>query len=246
MKAKVDKILGPPGARAGIGLSLPFLSTIRLEIDKGPEMLSGLPIGNIPPEAAPDPNQVLSDNEKQQIQQLIDTDFDLRQQLASAVSRAPTGEPRSRSITGATATTTLMDPEVLADVAPSAAGGPVDRQGRSFLGAIALGKYVVVVVASVIWRFAQRRDHGPYLTIVEEIMRALYVRALGRSLWLDMKEAIDNAFPIRTRFRRCSTCRQVAPVLAVGNETQCDSGRPQRRSDLRLAAADRVTPQDGP
>jgi hypothetical protein len=49
-------------------------------------------------------------------------------------------------------------------------------------------------VGAVVWRYSAGRDHGLYLTIVEEIMRAFYVRAAGRFLWNEMKDAVGRAF----------------------------------------------------
>lgn len=199
VKGKLDKILGPGGEKSITGLPLSFQDEIQGEIEKGVGMFSGVPIDNIPSDAAPDPDQALSDDERAQIEQEISTDFDLKQQLAElAASRIPAGQARSRSAGSAVAKTTLMDAEILADIAPVEPAAPEVGQARSALGAtlgaIALGKHIVVVVGSIIWRFAQGRDHGPYLTIIEEIMREFYVRAVGRNLWLDMKEAVENAF----------------------------------------------------
>ena len=67
-------------------------------------------------------------------------------------------------------------------------------KSRSVLATFLLGKRVVTIVGAVIWRYANRRDHGLYLTVVEEILRAFYVRAAGRFLWTEMKDAVSKAF----------------------------------------------------
>jgi hypothetical protein len=198
VKGKLDKILGPSGAK-GLGLPLSFPEEIQAEIDKGLGMFSGIPIENIPNEVAPDPGQALSDDEKAHIEREIGTDFDLRRQLAElTTSRMVIGQARSRSAESAVKKTTLMDAEILADIAPVEPAQPGEGQAKSALGfglgIIALGKHIAVVVSSIIWRFAHRRDHGPYLTILEEIMREFYVRSVGRGLWVKMKEAVDKAF----------------------------------------------------
>ena len=195
VKAKLDKMIGSPGARAASALRLSLPADIQVEIDKGPGMFGAIPIENIPLNAAPDPDQALSDDEKAQIERTINADSDLRRQVAAiAASRGPQGDTRARSAGVATATATLMDPEVIAEIAPIGPAMPSEARSRVGLGTIALGKKLVTVVGAVIWRFGKRRDHGPYLTIVEEIMREFYVRALGRGLWVAMKDAIDNAF----------------------------------------------------
>jgi hypothetical protein len=199
VKGKLDKIFASGGAKSITGLPLSFPDEIQVEIEKGLGMFSSIPIENIPNDAAPGPDQALSDDERAQIEREINTDFDLKQQLAElAASRLPAGQARSRSAGSGVGKTTLMDEEVLANIAPVEPAGQGEGQARSALGAalgaVALGKHIVVVVGSIIWRFAQGRDHGPYLTIVEEIMREFYVRAVGRGLWVDMKDAIDKAF----------------------------------------------------
>jgi hypothetical protein len=192
VKGKLDKILDPRSTKS-IGLGLPFQDEIQAEIDKGLGMFSDIPTENIPVDAA------LSADEKAQIEKEIDTDFGLRQELAEiAAARVPAGPVRSRGAGSGVAKTSLIDAEILAEIAPVELSAPDEGQAKSALGAglglIGLGKHIVVVVGSIIWRFANKRDHGPYLTIVEEIMREFYVRAIGRGLWMEMKEAVDKAF----------------------------------------------------
>lgn len=56
-----------------------------------------------------------------------------------------------------------------------------------------------LVVARVVWRVLRReftdRDHGFYVTLVEEVLRELYVGRVGRSLWWErMKGDTADAF----------------------------------------------------
>jgi hypothetical protein len=193
VKGKLDKILGPPGEKGISGL--PLSSEEENEIDKGLGMFSDIPTEKIPIDAARDPNHALSDDEMAEIEKEIDTDFDLKHQLHElAAAHVSAGPARSRAVGSAVAKTSLMDAEILAEIVPIESAPPEDGVAKSILGTIALGKHIAWVVGSVIWRFAQRRDHGPYLTIVEEIMREFYVRAVGRNLWLDMKAAVEKAF----------------------------------------------------
>jgi pimeloyl-ACP methyl ester carboxylesterase len=79
-----------------------------------------------------------------------------------------------------------------------------------------LGKRVVTVVGAVIWRYANKRDHGVYLTIVEEIMRAFYVRAAGRFLWTEMKDAVGRAFTQDSDHGGTALIEQMRQLWKVG------------------------------
>ncbi|MBU6951284.1 hypothetical protein [Hahella sp. HN01] len=65
-------------------------------------------------------------------------------------------------------------------------------------GAIAwwkVAKVVAAIVLRVIRRFRAGRAHGPYVTLVEEALRELYIDKIGRSLWWDrMKKDTADAF----------------------------------------------------
>lgn len=189
VKAKLDKLLGPDGGKAASGLSVDFAESIQREIDKGVEMFRDIPIGEIPPEEATDPDTSLSEDEKSEIQTRIDRDPTLKEELrAITAARAP-ADAGARSVDQGLSKPTLMDEEVLADIVP-----PEEEGGRFAVSTILLGKHIVTIVGAVIWRFAKRRGHGPYLTIVEEILREFYVRAVGRMLWQGMKGGIEGAF----------------------------------------------------
>jgi hypothetical protein len=57
-------------------------------------------------------------------------------------------------------------------------------------GVFSLGKIIessVVIVFNVIKRFQSGRDHGFFPTVVEEILRQVYLGELGLDLWTDMK-----------------------------------------------------------
>ena len=63
-----------------------------------------------------------------------------------------------------------------------------------FFTAAVLVKYGIVILKRLIERFARRRDHGIYATIVEEVLRELYVDSLGALAWTLMKNDTHDAF----------------------------------------------------
>jgi hypothetical protein len=54
--------------------------------------------------------------------------------------------------------------------------------------------HAVTILARVINRFARRRDHGLYTTVVEELLRELYFNAIGGKVWGLMKQDTRDAF----------------------------------------------------
>jgi len=57
-----------------------------------------------------------------------------------------------------------------------------------------LVKHGLIILKRVIERFARARDHGIYATVVEEILRELYLDSVGTSVWTLMKNDTHQAF----------------------------------------------------
>ena len=66
--------------------------------------------------------------------------------------------------------------------------------GGALQAAWAVAKAAVPVILSCFKRFADERDHGVTCTIVEEILRALYLANTGSSIWEEMKRETEDAF----------------------------------------------------
>jgi len=211
VRAKLDKLLGSEDAKGAFGLTIGLQEEIQREIDKGTEMFGDIPFGNISPDEAPTLDLALSDDEKNQIQRTIDRDTTLKQELRAITPPPAEVHPGAKSAAAAAPKATLMDQEILADIVRGEAEG-----GKFAVSTILLGAHIVRVVGAVIWRFAKRRHHGPYLTIVEEIMREFYVRAAGRFLWLGMKDSIDGAFKYEPDCGGAALVRQMQELWQAG------------------------------
>jgi hypothetical protein len=186
VKAKADKETSGEATR-GIGaMELPREGVVKAELDKaqkGEEMFQDVAFDQLPADTQ------LTAEEQAQIRQEVESDKELRtelQQIANA--RKEVSEEATRSVTAAGSSETLMSPEVLEDIAPTATGE------RGLISTIMLARHVVVIVASVISRLSKGRGHGAYLTIVEEVMREFYIRNVGKFLWDGMKKEVDEAF----------------------------------------------------
>ena len=66
--------------------------------------------------------------------------------------------------------------------------------GGALQAAWAVAKAAVPVVINCVRRFAASRDHGITCTIVEEVLRALYLANTGSSIWEEMKRETEDAF----------------------------------------------------
>lgn len=102
---------------------------------------------------------------------------------------------------------TLLSPEVVSSIR-----GAVLQSNRTAIGSVqnlealpfsvggalqaafAIAKAAVPVILNTIKRFAKGRDHGMPCTLVEEILRALYLANFGSAMWEEMKKETEDAF----------------------------------------------------
>jgi hypothetical protein len=66
--------------------------------------------------------------------------------------------------------------------------------GGALQAAYAIAKAAVPIILNTIKRFAKGRDHGLQCTVVEEILRALYLANFGSAIWEEMKKETEDAF----------------------------------------------------
>jgi hypothetical protein len=185
VKGKLDKSLLPEATRAVTPLPLVRQDQIQAELIAG--QTNGVMFATTPIDKLPS-SETLTPAERVQIEGEIQNDLQLQiqaQQIANS-REAPTETAKGATVRGATVT--LMDPDVLDDVAPAQPGA------KGVLSIATLAAHIVKVVARIIERFAQHRDHGAYLTIVEEILREFYVGNAGKFVWDGIKNEVDQAF----------------------------------------------------
>jgi hypothetical protein len=77
-------------------------------------------------------------------------------------------------------------------------GQPIESVPFGIGGAIqaawAIAKAAAPALISCVKRFVAKRDHGLTCTIVEEVLRALYLANTGSSIWEEMKRETEDAF----------------------------------------------------
>jgi hypothetical protein len=136
----------------------------------------------------------LTDAERLALEMQLATDFELTtavQQISNGLRTPAEIEAdrtaREPTIQGSTAT--LMDPAAIDRL--------VDRPDPAERGLITTAKMIKAVVSiagGLISRFIRERDHGFHATIVEEILRELYLANVGKLIWSQMKLDTADAF----------------------------------------------------
>jgi hypothetical protein len=187
------KFRSEPGQRTGLGLppvdASSLADAIDAALDRGAE--DALPVSEPAP---PVMLEELTSVEKLSLEQelAVDAELTLEIEQVSAGLRLPDeveADRRARSARVPGSTRTLMDPDALAHL--------VDRPTPGARGLVTVAKLieaVVSVAAGVIRRFLDGRDHGFHATVVEEILRELYLANAGGAVWGWMKGDTQDAF----------------------------------------------------
>ena len=140
---------------------------------------------------------VLTSAQEQQVRRMIESDRTLGVEIQAIVNsrRADADIAAEAMVTRGgrvrTVSHSLMDASVIDDIDAERSAGDA-RALFGIPGRVVKG--AVVIIARVIRRFAERRDHGVYATIVEEVLREFYVGNAGQLVWDLMKTDTKDAF----------------------------------------------------
>jgi len=183
-KAKIEEKYNTRGQR----LELPSDATVWDEIDLLQQ--EKLPFSSIDTTAL-SPSASLSSEQSDQFEERLRSDnrFNIEtQKIAAALLPGNQADTRSGRIKAST--TTLMSPSVLDEIRREAA----TPEDRGILSTARIIKGSLTILKNVIVRFAGRRDHGFFPTIVEEVLRELYLANAGTFIWDLMKKDTQDAF----------------------------------------------------
>lgn len=193
----LGKVRQQPGAR-GTLLDLPDLRKVQDELrlpKSGKEPYAAFNTSRVPPQ------ETLHPTEEKQLRDEIENDFVIQQESAAIANGAQTPEAMAadkRKARGAriqASRHTLMSPEVVREiVGASVAGAPAGATGRGGVSTLRIITGAAKVLIKVTERFAQRRDHGLYTTVVEELLREFYLANVGQLIWTQMKKDTADAF----------------------------------------------------
>jgi hypothetical protein len=183
------------GAARGAMISLPPDEQILRELRLG--VPREVPFENRSATELP-PDAELTPAQEQQFRRMIEVDPTLATEIQAIANsrRAPADIAREAAETRGgrirTVTHSLIDQEVVEAVEAEPGRGLFGLPTRIVKGA-------VVIVYRIIKRFAKRRDHGVYVTIIEEILREFYVANAGQLIWNLMKADTEDAFAADAR-----------------------------------------------
>lgn len=181
------KLKERPGKR-GQRLQLPSDSEVWEELDLVTQ--GQIPYSTIDPHCLA-PTETLSQEQAKQFEEQLEQDYRLTDEAKKIIAGLlPSATTKARGAQVLGSTTTLMSEDVLTDIRKAA----IDPSARGPAMAIRIIKGAVVILAKVIKRFDQHRDHGFYPTIAEELLREFYVANAGKLVWDIMKKDIADSF----------------------------------------------------
>lgn len=98
-----------------------------------------------------------------------------------------------------TSDATLMSPEIVSAIATEEAlrEHAASQKLDAFWNPVAFGTLALgagKVLARIVQRYAQKRNHNFHNTVVEEIFRQFYISNIGASVWAEMKRETAEAF----------------------------------------------------
>jgi hypothetical protein len=130
-----------------------------------------------------------------EIQLSIESDFDFQdavQEVFNGLHAGGQAQPTTKGTIGATASSTsLISPEAADQLFDRS---PATTKGFSLFGWFKTAKMVSSIVVAVVKRYSRGRAHGLYVTVVEEVLRSLYLDKVGTVIWNQMKKDTADAF----------------------------------------------------
>jgi hypothetical protein len=175
--------------------------------------------------APPTPTE-LTDNERRTFEETLAEAEDFSNDVDAIVKYvlpAPSESGEKGVVTRAqTSTQTLMSPEVIDKLKADAALARAEGQ-KGILSTAQLVKSAGTILVRVIRRFVQHHDHGLYPTVMEEILRELYIANAGEAIWNAMKKETFDTFynppgaPIRGGWY---FTRKLAALLRTGHRPE--------------------------
>lgn len=139
----------------------------------------------------------LSEVQDSQVQQVLESDKRIQretQKIANQIKKERGIDPPggTKSVGTIETTSTLMSKAVLDEVEAELTTD--DPQEKALPLWITLARYGWKISRAVIKRFKKGTDHTLYTTIVEEVLRTLYVDSLGGLAWTLIKKDTADAF----------------------------------------------------
>jgi hypothetical protein len=129
--------------------------------------------------------------------------------LYVASGRGTAAKTRSGSVPAANIKV-LVDEKALDEMFPPQTPG----NKKAILTWYKIAKFLARVVIAVVRRHWNKRDHGTYTTIVEEVLRAAYIDRVGEVAWRLMKKHTGDAFAADDTCVGTALFKQLAALAA--------------------------------
>ncbi len=171
----------------------------------------------------------LSELEIMTIERELELDFNLNEEIEriTASLLSPDAVEKERRAKGPRvrgSTRTLIDPDALERFVTRPSPGE-----KGVVETALVLKAIAGLAVRVVSRFVEKRDHGLHATIVEEILRELYLSNAGKAVWDLMKQDTADAFgdnpdihggtAFLTELARQSTPGNRPRIVLIGHST---------------------------
>jgi pimeloyl-ACP methyl ester carboxylesterase len=145
------------------------------------------PLSNLPKSA---PVTLLKEEEERRFAKELRESREFRDAVDSLMLGLGTDVPMGRSVSeGGEPQESLISDEIKDELRRTANEGE-----RGLFDPTILIIHATAILARIIRRLVQHRDHGLYATVVEEILRELYLDAIGTMVWGMMKKDTLDTF----------------------------------------------------
>ncbi len=188
----VGKLTDMGGAKASGQILLPGDIEVDNEFKK--RKRNELPFGDVEPIAN---LSELSEAERERFEDELAQDSDFQEEIQAIVDGAqPEAEKKTTTAKGIIAShrrssKTLMSPDVVDKLVTDTA----ENKGKGILPtSIELALRAGKILARIIKRHIDKRDHGVYATVVEEVLREFYFANIGAFVWERMKKDTADTF----------------------------------------------------
>ena len=190
MKYAVGKLTDLSGGKASGRLALPNDTEVAIEFKK--RQIDQVPFAHIEPSPT---LQDLNDAERKEFEAELGADAEFQQELQAVVNGATPANERQETSKGITVThrkssKTLMSPEVVDEMVAESKG----REGKGLLSTATAIAKAGQILWRVVSRHREKRDHGLYTTVVEEVLREFYLANIGTAVWGFMKKDTADTF----------------------------------------------------
>ena len=190
LKYAVGKLTNVNGSKASGQLSLPKEIEVNSEFNRRHKPVPEIPYAGFQPLALDE----ITEAERKRFEDSLATDTEFQNEVQAIVDSASPEhiEPTSKGIVASRrkSTHTLLSPEIVDELVADSA----EKEGKGIFSSATL----IIKAGQILWRvidrFRQKRDHGLYTTVVEEVLREFYIANVGSFVWGAMKKDTQDTF----------------------------------------------------